>query len=451
MKKFFLFATALLMSASMFAKTSVITYTASEKLPETTDAGKTDGLHLNAFYAADSTQLTVTHTFDEAEGVGTITLDGEVTIIGDRAFYKTGITSVTLPASVTTIGSRAFVHCTSLSSITLPEGLKTIGYGAFEEGFALSTITIPSSVTTIGECAFDLTGLESITFAEGSQLTTIEASAFYYNSLLKSIDIPASVTEIGDGAFSNCSALQSVTLPATLKSIGMSTFRKCTALTSITLPTSLDSIGEQAFSQSGLESITIPASVDTIGGFAFGACTSLTSIVVEAGNTKYDSRDNCNGIVEKATNTLIAACPATIIPNTVAILDKEVFEMLPITAITIPASVNTIKSCAFMACSSLAEVTVQWTTSDAIPSGDNMGFNVFSGIAAGAKLRVPTGTRALYEAAEQWKDFTIIEEYTPTTLPQTRAAVKATKRMVNGQLVIESKSLRYNAAGQEIH
>ncbi len=176
MKKIFLFATALLMSASMFAKTSVITYTATEKLEETTSEGST-GLYLNAFYAADSTQLTVTHTFDQ--GVGTITLDGEVAIIGYRAFNRTILTSVTLPESVTTIGNQAFNNCDSLLSVTLSEGLTTIGEDAFYACDTLQSVTIPASVTTIESGAFMYcSGLISVTFLSNACQNAIGECAF---------------------------------------------------------------------------------------------------------------------------------------------------------------------------------------------------------------------------------------------------------------------------------
>lgn len=69
------------------------------------------------------------------------------------------------------------------------------------------------------------------------------------------------------------------------------------------------SIGNHAFSSCrGLTSVTIPNSVISIGLSPFENCSELTSVVVESDNPVYDSRDNCNAIIETSTNTLIAGC-----------------------------------------------------------------------------------------------------------------------------------------------
>ena len=101
-------------------------------------------------------------------------------------------------------------------------------------------------------------------------------------------------------------------------SIGNYAFYNCTSLTSVVIGNSVTSIGNEAFSNcSGLTSIVIPNSVTSIGERAFCDCSGLTSIIVDGNNTKYDSRENCNAIIETETNTLIAGCKNTIIPNSV--------------------------------------------------------------------------------------------------------------------------------------
>ena len=166
-----------------------------------------------------------------------------------------------------------------------------------------------------------------------------------------------SVTSIGSYAFYFCS-LTSITIPNSVTSIDDRAFWGC-GLTSINIPNSVSSIGESAFWGSDLTSINIPNSVSSIGDRVFSFCRGLKSIVVESGNSKYDSRDNCNAIIETATNTLLAGCKNTTIPNSVNSIGYAAFEGCSgLTSVSIPNSVNSIGSSAFAGCSGLTSVTI---------------------------------------------------------------------------------------------
>ena len=202
-----------------------------------------------------------------------------------------------------------------------------------------------------------------------------------------------SVTSIGYDAFRYCSGLTSVTIGNSVTSIGTGAFLACEGLTSVTIGNSVTSIGDYAFSGcKGLTSITIPNSVTSIGTCAFSSCV-LESIVVEDGNTFYDSRDNCNAIIETNTNKLLQGCKNTVIPNSVTIIGAGAFYWLPgLTSITIPNSVKEIGSSAFHNCKSLTSVT--------IPNGvEYIGGSAFLSCTSLTSITIPNSVTSIGEGA----------------------------------------------------
>ena len=110
---------------------------------------------------------------------------------------------------------------------------------------------------------------------------------------------------------------------------------------------------------SSLTSITIPAGVKSIEDFAFYGCDSLTSIIVDKGNKYYDSRDNCNAIIETKSNKLIYGCKKTVIPKSVTSIGARAFENCRgLTSIIIPEGVTNIGYSAFWGCSGLTSITI---------------------------------------------------------------------------------------------
>ena len=109
----------------------------------------------------------------------------------------------------------------------------------------------------------------------------------------------------------------------------------------------------------GLTSVDIPSSITKIGNFAFGNCPVLACIVVESGNPRYDSRNNCNAIIETASNTLIVGCKNTTIPNSVTEIGDGAFPNCEgLTSIDIPNSVTYIGDAAFFSCIGLARIDI---------------------------------------------------------------------------------------------
>ena len=145
-----------------------------------------------------------------------------------------------------------------------------------------------------------------------------------------------------------------------MTSIGDYAFIECRNLKSIEFPTSLTSIGNSAFYLTGLISVTIPGSVIYIGEYAFDSCWKLESIVVDPDNPVYDSRDNCNALIETESNTLLeAGVNLTTIPDGIVVIGSSAFDGCKnMTSIDLPESVTTVKSHAFAGLSNVTTIII---------------------------------------------------------------------------------------------
>jgi len=79
--------------------------------------------------------------------------------------------------------------------------------------------------------------------------------------------------------------------------------------------------------------------------------------LVDAGNTVYDSRGNCNAIICTETNHLIAGCSTTIIPNSVASIGEYAFARCSsLKSFTIPERVQRVSEGLLSGCTALTKV-----------------------------------------------------------------------------------------------
>lgn len=338
-------------------------------------------------------------------------------------------------------------------------------------------ISIPSklnnyTVVAIAEGAFIDCQISSVTIPKGISLD--EGRAFVSCDNLTSVQLPEGLTNTGLATFHSCKNLQAINLPSTVVRIEDETFENCKSLKNIVLPDNLLSIGKEAFKNSAITEIVIPAKVESIHSSAFLLCYSLSTLSVVEANAIFDSRDNCNAIIETATSKLVANLPsATTIPSFVKIIGAYLFQDSHITAIdipegvttierkafsscnlqtmsfpntltyigdeafgrcadlttiTLPASLTTIGSYAFESCKKLKNVYNLATVPQVLDSDYSFSTGNMDGPIHGATLHVLQGCKAAYQTANVWKKFSnIVEDAVPASIKPNYKPIQGIK------------------------
>lgn len=264
----------------------------------------------------------------------------------------------------------------------------------------------------------------------------------------------------------------------TVTEIGSNAFMN-TGVQSIVISEGYTSIGNEAFSNLAISSLDIPASVTSIGSGITKYCTSLTTLTVNANNSYFDSRDNCNAIIRKADNCLVAGCVSTTMPSSVQRIGSYAFTGIPITstmlndniveigdgayqgtAITsvyFPANISQLNWGVFADCNSLSLTTipsqitsisdnafanvnfsngltiegqVTWIGYEAFNNLNTNSITInsinppsitestFGGYSGQLTVYVPTGTVSAYQSDANWGTKNIVEQGGTSPVPQ---------------------------------
>ena len=246
------------------------------------------------------------------------------------------------------------VTASSLTTMATDEPVTNVTTDGYEY------IILADNTVEITGYSGDKTDLEIPSEINGYTVTSIGDYAFSMCGNIVNITIPDTVTNIGEGAFFRCTKIQTITIPNSVTSINSETFYGCINLVSVDMGDSVTSIGCSAFEECmKLSSITINALTSSIDTTAFKMCANIESINVHPDNKIYDSRDNCNAIIETASNTLIKGCNNSFIPDTVTqIGDMAFFRCIHLAEISIPNTVTKIGEWAFADCYALTKITI---------------------------------------------------------------------------------------------
>jgi hypothetical protein len=366
---------------------------------------------------------TAANAFLDCKGLTSVTLPATCVTIGRNCFKGcTALTRSPIPETATSVGSGVFNGCTSLEEVTIVAGwnkpvseelanmpnlkrliiaegpnpvvMKVNIFGAsadarvainsieyiymgrnvdasayvnneqpFHNMGRLNTVIVGGTTTAIQGTTFQgCTALQTVTFEEGNNVSSIGNSAFASCTSLTGIDIPAAVTSIEQNTFNNCHNLRSVTMgdnvtsigitafyntgltsftfPSALTSIGQSAFENSKLQGDIVLPPALTAIGTQVFSSTQLTGVSIPATVTSIGQAAFAPIPTLANITLAEGNGVFKLD---NGVLLNAAGTrlLVTAHEGNIGTSysntTVTSIDNFGLAYAPFTSVDLPA------------------------------------------------------------------------------------------------------------------
>lgn len=268
-----------------------------------------------------------------------------------------------------------------INTVVIEEGITSIPMGYFEDG-EMEKVVFPSSLTTLGDYAFrnckklnhiyigkNMTKVEPRAFDGCDALTDLvvdEENAVYdsrdnCNAIIETATdklvagcngsvIVKGIKEIGTWAFCERRNFSEISFPDSLETIGYEAFAGCFWQSNnkdLVIPDSVSTIGDGAFSYCGIESVYIGKNVSAIGRAVFYNNVNIKELKVSPENITYDSRNDCNAIIETATNKLIQAISATVIPDDIVTIGEHAFACVYIKTLTIPITVKTIERCAF--------------------------------------------------------------------------------------------------------
>ena len=345
------------------------------------------------------------------------------------------LTRISLPETVTEVGPYAFESCKKLGEINLPKGLKVIHKGTFNscETLGTSTLTLPENLQEIEDFSFWKTvRLTELRFPEG--LRKIGDQAFWQSGL-KRIWLPASIESLGTWAFADLTVLEEVHLAAPDPSaitLGNGVFDSAPTGAKLYVP-----YGSRTLYQSAPQwsAFTIEEDNPCIDGFYYvlDKVNQTATLTYET----YEEDGAYNHTNYSRLNTTEWTIPAQVVQDgrvyAVTAIGDYAFANTNVEQINLPEGIESIGTSAFDGNGILKEVILPSTLTsigqfafyecrslsviynNAAQPQDIKDKGVFADGTYGRldvgsiELRVPFGSTERYEAADEWKDFDIVE------------------------------------------
>ena len=120
------------------------------------------------------------HAFYKFTAISEVYLPDGIVKIGKNSFYDSSITHINFPPSLLYIGTQAFKYCEGLTKLEFNHGLQEIGDGAFNGGYNIISVILTDKIAELGTSAFQ----DCVNLQTAYYMGTVEQ----YNNMIVRLD-----------------------------------------------------------------------------------------------------------------------------------------------------------------------------------------------------------------------------------------------------------------------
>ena len=355
-------------------------------------------------------------SFDENTGILYIDKDFDGVYADDYPWHSvcSEVKNVSIGSGVTKIGVEMFTGCINLKEIGIPNGVTTINEFAFRDCSSLRAITIPASMADIRYNAFVGCSVLSnvIVNSENARYRDLEGRALVAGDTLvlgcTSGYIPKGVTVIGNMAFFG-RVLENSTLviPEGVTSIERYAFVQC-KVNSIHLPKTLQKCAYYSFGYLNFANYIKEIHIDDLSDW-FDIDFDENSNPLETGADFYVNGELMNETITTPEGLTVIKAEVLsgwkgheliISEGVKTISNWAFFNIKNLSTITIPSSVTSIGTQAFMECGNPQNV---YCYAESVPTTKENAFEDTN--IANATLHVPANVLEDYRNTVPWSGF----------------------------------------------